>query len=140
MNVVRDLRTGEPITHRQSTIGTYIHQVPNPFHLKLISWTHQESGFFNIRLQLRFNYNLRKQLGLHMAWIEFTVLGRHRNLTGQRFTTIFLKRLLFYLNNYGIISLNLVINSISHVLFDDFNFVESVIHQEYRVAMKEEFY
>nr|ALR86881.1 C3 [Turnip leaf roll virus] len=140
MAVVRDLRTGEPITPRQSTIGIYTHQTKNPFYLKLISWDHRESGWFNIRIQLRFNYNLRKQLGIHLCWIEFTALGRHQSLTGQRFTTIFLKRLNHYLDNLGVISLNLVINGISHVLFEDFNFVENIIHQEYRVAMKEEFY
>ncbi|AWV91699.1 C3 Ren [Sesame yellow mosaic virus] len=136
MNVPTDFRTGEPITAMETMIGTYTWEVPNPLYLKQI-YFHRFGEVFQARWQIRFNNNLRRHLNIHKCWMEFTMTGSHRNLTGQRFSTTFLRRLYKYLDNVGVISIQLVVKGIGHVLFDEFNFVSSISDQWYSISMKQ---
>nr|APB53991.1 replication enhancer [Beet curly top virus] len=134
MNVIRDFRTEEPITLQQATNSIPVNLVPNPLYLKLQDFF-RSGPVYQLKVQIRFNHNLRKYLNLHKCWIDLTITGSHRTLTGDRFLRILKKRLEIYLDNLGLICINHVIRGLNHVLYEEFNFVSSVI-QKQSVAMK----
>ncbi|AAA20515.1 ORF L3 [Beet severe curly top virus - Cfh] len=134
MNVIRDFRTEEPITLQQATNSIPVDLVPNPLYLKLQDFF-RSGPVYQLKVQIRFNHNLRKYLNLHKCWIDLTITGSHRTLTGDRFLKVLKKRLEIYLDNLGLICINNVIRGLNHVLYEEFNFVSSVI-QNQSVAMK----
>nr|APB54061.1 replication enhancer [Beet curly top virus] len=134
MNVIRDFRTEEPITLQQATNSIPVDLVPNPLYLKLQDFF-RSGPVYQLKVQIRFNHNLRKYLNLHKCWIDLTITGSHRTLTGDRFLRVLKKRLEIYLDNLGLICINNVIRGLNHVLYEEFNFVSSVI-QNQSVAMK----
>nr|APB53998.1 replication enhancer [Beet curly top virus] len=134
MNVIRDFRTEEPITLQQATNSIPVDLVPNPLYLKLQDFF-RSGPVYQLKVQIRFNHNLRKYLNLHKCWIDLTITGSHRTLTGERFLKVLKKRLEIYLDNLGLICINNVIRGLNHVLYEEFNFVSSVI-QNQSVAMK----
>nr|ALF37797.1 replication enhancer [Beet curly top virus] len=134
MNVIRDFRTEEPITLQQATNSIPVDLVPNPLYLKLQDFF-RSGPVYQLKVQIRLNHNLRKYLNLHKCWIDLTITVSHRTLTGDRFLRVLKKRLEIYLDNLGLICINNVIRSLNHVLYEEFNFVSSVI-QNQSVAMK----
>nr|ALF37804.1 replication enhancer [Beet curly top virus] len=134
MNVIRDFRTEEPITLQQATNSIPVDLVPNPLYLKLQDFF-RSGPVYHLKVQIRLNHNLRKYVNLHKCWIDLTITVSHRTLTGDRFLRVLKKRLEIYLDNLGLICINNVIRGLNHVLYEEFNFVSSVI-QNQSVAMK----
>nr|ALF37769.1 replication enhancer [Beet curly top virus] len=134
MNVIRDFRTEEPITLQQATNSIPVDLVPNPLYLKLQDFF-RSGPVYQLKVQIRLNHNLRKYVNLHKCWIDLTITASHRTLTGDRFLKVLKKRLEIYLDNLGLICINNVIRGLNHVLYEEFNFVSSVI-QNQSVAMK----
>nr|ALF37741.1 replication enhancer [Beet curly top virus] len=134
MKVIRDFRTEEPITLQQATNSIPVDLVPNPVYLKLQDFF-RSGPVYQLKVQIRLNHNLRKYVNLHKCWIDLTITVSHRTLTGDRFLRVLKKRLEIYLDNIGLICINNVIRGLNHVLYEEFNFVSSVI-QNQSVAMK----
>nr|AQE67276.1 AC3 protein [Tomato yellow leaf curl China virus] len=121
-----DSRTGEQLTATQSESGVYIWTVKNPLYFKITK--HQQRPFLRnhdiITLQIQFNYNLRKALGIHKCFLVCK-LWTHLHPQTLRFLRVFKYQCIKYLDNLGVISINNVIRAISHVLY---NVVEGTIH------------
>nr|BAU79588.1 replication enhancer protein [Papaya leaf curl Guandong virus] len=114
-----DSRTGEPITAAQAENGVYIWTVPNPLYFKIM---HHDSRPFNtnrdiIHVQIRFNHNLRKALGIHQCFLNFRIWTRLHPQT-SRFLRVFSTQYIKYLDNLGVVSINNVIRAVTHVLYD----------------------
>ncbi|CAM91932.1 C3 protein [Tomato leaf curl Diana virus] len=114
-----DLRTGELITAAQAQSGVFIWEIQNPLYFKIID---HENRPFNmphdiISVQIRFNHNLRKELGIHKCFLNFRVWTTSRPQTGL-FLRVFRTQVLKYLDRLGVISINNVIKAIDHVLYD----------------------
>nr|ALU33561.1 REn [Tobacco leaf curl Thailand virus] len=105
-----DSRTGELITAAQAENGVYIWEIQNPLYFKIID--HQNRPFLMkediITLQIQFNYNLRKALGVPKCFLVYRIWMTSQPQTG-RFLRVFKTQVLKFLNNLGVISLNNVI-------------------------------
>ncbi|AIQ82286.1 AC3 protein [Synedrella leaf curl virus-[Portblair:Andaman]] len=114
-----DSRTGELITAAQAENGVYIWEIQNPLYFKIIE--HQNRPFLMkediITLQIQFNYNLRKALGVHKCFLVYRIWTTLQPQTG-RFLRVFKTQVLKFLNNLGVISLNNVIRAVNYVLWD----------------------
>nr|CAS97473.1 replication enhancer protein (REn) [Pepper yellow vein Mali virus] len=113
-----DSRTGEHITARQAKNGVFIWEINNPLYFTI---TNHDIRPFNMNqdiltLQIRFNHNLRKALGIHKCFLNFKVWTTLRPQTGL-FLRVFRFQVLKYLNNLGVISINNVIRAVDHVLY-----------------------
>nr|CBG76606.1 replication enhancer protein (REn) [Pepper yellow vein Mali virus] len=113
-----DSRTGEHITARQAKNGVFIWEINNPLYFTI---TNHDIRPFNMNqdiltLQIRFNHNLRRALGIHKCFLNFTVWTTLRPQTGL-FLRVFRFQVLKYLNNLGVISINNVIRAVDHVLY-----------------------
>ncbi|AOR05744.1 AC3 protein [Synedrella leaf curl virus] len=124
-----DSRTGELITAAQAENGVYIWEIQNPLYFKIIE--HHNRPFLMkediITLQIQFNYNLRKALGVHKCFLVYRIWMNSQPQTG-RFLRVFKTQVLKFLNNLGVISLNNVIRAVNYVLWDALTqttFVES---------------
>nr|AMD16400.1 replication enhancer [Beet curly top virus] len=134
MNVIRDFRTEEPITLQQATNSIPVDLVPNPLYLKLQEFF-RTGPVYQLKVQIRFNHNLRKYLNLHKCWIDLTITGSHRTLTGDRFLRVLKNQVDREIKKRSSLSINIVIEILNHVLYSVFNFVNSVI-QNTSIAMK----
>nr|BCT90815.1 replication enhancer [Beet curly top virus] len=134
MNVIRDFRTEEPITLQQATNSIPVDLVPNPLYLKLQDFF-RSGPVYQLKVQIRFNHNLRKYLNLHKCWIDLTITGSHRTLTGDRFLRVLKNQVDREIKKRSSLSINIVIEILNHVLYSVFNFVNSVI-QYTSIAMK----
>lgn len=134
MNVIRDFRTEEPITLQQATNSIPVDLVPNPLYLKLQDFF-RTGPVYQLKVQIRFNHNLRKYLNLHKCWIDLTITGSHRTLTGDRFLRVLKNQVDREIKKRSSLSINIVIQILNHVLYSVFNFVNSVI-QYTSIAMK----
>nr|AMD16428.1 replication enhancer [Beet curly top virus] len=134
MNVIRDFRTEEPITLQQATNSIPVDLVPNPLYLKLQDFF-RSGPVYQLKVQIRFNHNLRKYLNLHKCWIDLTITGSHRTLTGDRFLRVLKNQVDREIKKRSSLSINIVIEILNHVLYSVFNFVNSVI-QNTSIAMK----
>ncbi|BAF64255.1 C3 protein [Honeysuckle yellow vein virus] len=114
-----DSRTGDTITAAQAWNGAYIWTVPNPLYFKITSHAQRPFNMDQdiITLQIQFNHNLRSQLGLHKCFLTFKIWTHLQPLTSY-FLNVFRKRVLEYLDNLGVISINNVIRAVDHVLYD----------------------
>nr|QIH45480.1 replication enhancer protein [Synedrella leaf curl virus] len=114
-----DSRTGELITAAQAENGVYIWEIQNPLYFKIIE--HRNRPFLMkediITLQIQFNYNLRKALGVHKCFLVYRIWTTLQPQTG-RFLRVFKTQVLKFLNNLGVISLNNVIRAVNYVLWD----------------------
>nr|QDG02920.1 replication enhancer protein [Pepper yellow vein Mali virus]QDG02926.1 replication enhancer protein [Pepper yellow vein Mali virus] len=113
-----DSRTGEHITARQAKNGVFIWEINNPLYFTI---TNHDIRPFNmnqdiITLQIRFNHNIRRALGIHKCFLNFKVWTTLRPQTGL-FLRVFRFQVLKYLNNLGVISINNVIRAVDHVLY-----------------------
>nr|AJC52388.1 replication enhancer protein [Papaya leaf curl virus] len=114
-----DSRTGELITATQAESGVYIWTVKNPLYFKISQ--HHERPFTMkediIKVQIQFNHNLRKVLGIHKCFLVYRIWMTSQPQTG-RFLRVFKTKVLKYLDNLGIISINNVNRAVDHVLWD----------------------
>nr|QDG02962.1 replication enhancer protein [Pepper yellow vein Mali virus] len=113
-----DSRTGEHITALQAKNGVFIWEINNPLYFTI---TNHDIRPFNMNqdiltLQIRFNHNLRRALGIHKCFLNFKVWTTLRPQTGL-FLRVFRFQVLKYLNNLGVISINNVIRAVDHVLY-----------------------
>ncbi|AEI91432.1 replication enhancer [West African Asystasia virus 1] len=114
-----DSRTGEYITAHQANNGIFIWEIRNPLHMRVTQY--DQTPFNNqyniIHLQIRFNHNLRQALGLHKCYMNFQVWT-----TSWSSSTSCLRSFKIQVNRYldalGVISVNNVIRSVDHVLYD----------------------
>nr|APB53984.1 replication enhancer [Beet curly top virus] len=134
MNAITDFRTELPITLEQATKSTPTTSVPNPLYFKLL-WFERYGTIYQLKVQMRFNHNLRKSLNLHKCWIDMTITGSHRTLTGERFLRVLKNQVDREIKKRSSLSINIVIEILNHVLYSVFNFVNSVI-QYTSIAMK----
>nr|AIP89766.1 replication enhancer [East African cassava mosaic Cameroon virus] len=112
-----DSRTGEDIGALQWRNGAFIWEIPNPLYFTILN---HDSMPFNmnhdiIDVQIRFNYNLRKALGMHKCFLNFRIWTRLHPQT-WRFFKPFRTQVMKYLNNLGVISISTVIDAVHHVL------------------------
>nr|ABS29951.1 REn [Tomato yellow leaf curl virus]ABS29953.1 REn [Tomato yellow leaf curl virus] len=125
-----DSRTGELITAHQATSGVYTFEINNPLYFKITE--HSQRPFLMnhdiISIQIRFNHNLRKALGIHKCFLNFRIWTTLQSPTGH-FLRVFRYQVYKYLNNIGVISLNNVIRAVDYVLFDVFENTIDVIEQ-----------
>nr|UKT68869.1 AC3 [Pepper yellow leaf curl Thailand virus]UKT68875.1 AC3 [Pepper yellow leaf curl Thailand virus] len=116
-----DSRTGERITAAQAENGVYIWTVNNPLYFK-VTQHHERPFMMNhdiITVQIQFNYNLRRALGLHQCYLICQIWTRLRPQT-WRFLRVFRYQCMKYLDHLGVISINNVIRAINHVLYNVF--------------------
>nr|UFP63001.1 AC3 [East African cassava mosaic Malawi virus] len=115
-----DFRTGELITAPQAKNGVYTWEITNPLFFAITR--HQERpGNMTyhdiIPLQIRFNHNMRKALGIHKCFLNFKVWTTLRPPTGL-FLRVFRYQVLKYLDMIGVISINTVLRAVDHVLYN----------------------
>nr|AGR84099.1 REn [East African cassava mosaic Cameroon virus] len=112
-----DLRTGELITAPQAQNGAFIWEIPNPLYFKILNHNSRPFNMHHdiIDVQIRFNYNLRRALGMHKCFLNFQIWTRLHPQTG-RFFKPFRTQVMKYLNNLGVISISTVIDAVHHVL------------------------
>nr|QEF51059.1 REn [Tomato leaf curl Palampur virus]QEF51065.1 REn [Tomato leaf curl Palampur virus] len=115
--MITDSRTGEYITADRAESGVFIWDVPNPLYFKILK--HDERPWLTnhdiITVQIQFNHNLRKALGLHKCFLTFQIWTGLRPQTG-RFLRVFKTQVLKYLDMLGVVGINNVIRAAYHVL------------------------
>ncbi|CAI26283.1 replication enhancer protein [Tomato leaf curl Comoros virus] len=114
-----DSRTGELITAAQAQSGVFIWEIQNPLYFKIIDHDNRPFNMPHdiISVQIRFNHNLRKELGIHKCFLNFRVWTSLQPQTGL-FLSVFRNHVLKYLDRLGVISINNVIRAVDHVLYD----------------------
>nr|UZH24577.1 replication enhancer protein [Chayote yellow mosaic virus] len=111
-----DLRTGELITAHQAQNSVFIWELTNPLYFKIVDHIERPNTNHDIlSIQIRFNHNLRKALGIHKCFLNFRVWTTLRPQTG-RFLRVFKTQVLKYLDSVHVISINFVIRAVAHVL------------------------
>ncbi|ADV15502.1 replication enhancer [Sida micrantha mosaic virus - Rhombifolia [Bolivia:Cerro Fraile 1:2007]] len=108
-----DSRTGEFITAPQAENGVYIWEITNPLYFKI--YRVEDPPFTRTRvyhIQIRFNHNLRKALGLHKAYLNFQVWTTSLTASGKTYLSRFKRLVMKYLDHLGVISLNNVIRAV----------------------------
>nr|UBR90634.1 replication-enhancer protein [Cnidoscolus mosaic leaf deformation virus] len=108
-----DSRTGELITAPQAENGVFIWETPNPLYFKIIQV--EDPIYTNSRVyhvQIRFNHNLRKALDLHKCFLNFQVWTTSLTASGTTYLSRFKHLVNMYLDQVGVISINLVIRAV----------------------------
>nr|QCC88953.1 replication enhancer protein [Tomato leaf curl Joydebpur virus] len=114
-----DSRTGEPITAAQAENGVFIWEITNPLYFKITEHPHRPFLMNHdiITVQVQFNHNLRKALGIHKCFLTFRIWTTLQPRTGH-FLRVFRTQVLQFLNNFAVISINNVIRAVDHVLWN----------------------
>ncbi|AZL94850.1 REn [Emilia yellow vein Fujian virus] len=114
-----DSRTGGLITAAQAENGVYTWTITNPLYFKISQ--HDTRPFLRnydvITIQLQFNHNLRKALGIHQCFLIYRI-WTHLHPQTWRFLRVFKYQCMKYLDSLGVISINNVIRAVDHVLYD----------------------
>nr|AGH29609.1 replication-enhancer protein [Sida micrantha mosaic virus] len=108
-----DSRTGEFITAPQAENGVYIWEITNPLYFRM--YNVEDPPFTRTRVyhvQIRFNHNLRKALGLHKAYLNFQVWTTSLTASGTIYLIRLRRLVMMYLDQLGVISLNNVIRAV----------------------------
>nr|QQL11729.1 replication enhancer protein [Cotton leaf curl Kokhran virus]QQL11735.1 replication enhancer protein [Cotton leaf curl Kokhran virus]QQZ02716.1 AC3 [Cotton leaf curl Kokhran virus]UFQ90090.1 AC3 [Cotton leaf curl Kokhran virus] len=129
-----DSRTGELITAAQAENGVFIWEIQNPLYFK-ITEHHNRPYLMNrdiITVQIQFNHNLRKALGIHKCFLAFRIWMTSQPPIG-RFLRVFKTQVLKYLNNLGIVCINNIIRAVDHVLW---NVLEHVVYVDQSSSIK----
>ncbi|ABO40824.1 replication enhancer protein [Tomato leaf curl New Delhi virus 5] len=115
--MITDSRTGEYITADRVESGVFIWDVPNPLYFKILKHDSRPclTNHDIIHLQIQFNHNLRKALGLHKCFLIFQIWTGLRPPTGI-FLRVFKTQVLKYLHELGVIGISNVIRAAYHVL------------------------
>nr|URM59577.1 replication enhancer protein [Tomato yellow leaf curl virus] len=133
-----DSRTGELITAHQAQNGVFIWEIENPLYFKITN--HDERPFLMshdiISIQIRFNHNIRKVLGIHKCYLNFQIWTTLRPQTG-RFLRVFRYQVLKYLDSLGVFSINNVIRAVDRELYD---VLETTLKVTERHDIKYKFY
>nr|AFB81503.1 replication enhancer protein [Cotton leaf curl Rajasthan virus] len=114
-----DSHTGEPIPAAQAGNRAYIWKVPNPLYFQIISHVNRpftKNGTI-LTIKAQFQPNTREILGLHKFFLTLQIWTTLSLQTGL-FLRVFKTQVLKYLNNLGVISINLVIKAVEHVLYN----------------------
>nr|ATG84443.1 replication enhancer protein [Croton yellow vein mosaic virus] len=129
-----DSRTGELITAAQAENGVFIWEIQNPLYFKILEHHNRpfnmNEDIMTIRIQ--FNHNLRKALGMHKCFLVFRIWMTSQPQTG-RFLRVFKTQVLKYLNNLGVVSINTVIRSVDHVLW---NVLHHIVYVDQSYSIK----
>nr|ANT83084.1 AC3 [East African cassava mosaic virus]ANT83090.1 AC3 [East African cassava mosaic virus] len=114
-----DSRTGELITAPQAKNGVFTWEITNPLYFEITNHDKRPGNMNHdiITLQIRFNHNLRKALGIHKCFLNFKVWTTLRPQTGL-FLRVFRYQVLKYLDMIGVISINTVVRAVDHVLYN----------------------
>nr|CAJ78168.1 AC3 protein [East African cassava mosaic virus] len=114
-----DSRTGELITAPQAKNGVFTWEIINPLYFAITNHDKRPGNMNHdiITLQIRFNHNIRKALGIHKCFLNFKVWTTLRPPTGL-FLKVFRYQVLKYLDMIGVISINTVLQAVDHVLYD----------------------
>nr|AIP88843.1 replication enhancer [South African cassava mosaic virus] len=114
-----DSRTGELITAPQAKNGVFIWAITNPLYFEITNHDKRPGNMNHdiITLQIRFNHNTRKALGIHKCFLNFKVWTTLRPQTGL-FLRVFRYQVLKYLDMIGVISINTVLRAVDHVMYD----------------------
>lgn len=114
-----DSRTGELITAPQARNGVFTWEITNPLYFEITNHDKRPGNMNHdiITLQIRFNHNLRKALGIHKCFLNFRVWTTLRPQTGL-FLRVFRYQVLKYLDMIGVISINTVLQAVDHVMYD----------------------
>nr|CAJ78264.1 AC3 protein [East African cassava mosaic Kenya virus]CAJ78270.1 AC3 protein [East African cassava mosaic Kenya virus] len=114
-----DSRTGELITAPQARNGVFTWEITNPLYFEITNHDKRPGNMNHdiITLQIRFNHNLRKALGIHKCFLNFRVWTTLRPQTGL-FLRVFRYQVLKYLDMIGVISINTVLQAVAHVMYD----------------------
>nr|CAJ78258.1 AC3 protein [East African cassava mosaic Kenya virus] len=114
-----DSRTGELITAPQARNGVFTWEITNPLYFEITNHDKRPGNMNHdiITLQIRFNHNLRKALGIHKCSLNFRVWTTLRPQTGL-FLRVFRYQVLKYLDMIGVISINTVLQAVAHVMYD----------------------
>nr|UFP63075.1 AC3 [East African cassava mosaic virus] len=115
-----DSRTGELITAPQAMNGVFTWEITNPLYFAITNQD-QRPGNMNhdiLTLQIRFNHNLRKALGIHKCFLNFKIWTTLRPQTGL-FLRVFRYQVLKYLDMIGVISINNVIIAVDQVVYNE---------------------
>nr|AGH29751.1 replication-enhancer protein [Tomato common mosaic virus] len=108
-----DSRTGERITVRQAENGVYIWELTNPLYFKM--YQVEDIRYTRTRVyhvQIRFNHNLRRALGLHKAFLNFQVWTTSLTASGTTYLNRFKYLVMLYIDQLGVISVNNVIRTV----------------------------
>ncbi|UWJ07341.1 replication-enhancer protein [Begomovirus paulistiensis] len=108
-----DSRTGEFITAPQAENGVYTWEITNPLYFRIIRV--EDPIYTNTRvyhIQIRFNHNLRKALDLHKCFLNFQVWTTSLTASGTIYLNRFKYLVNMYLDQVGVISINLVIRAV----------------------------
>ncbi|ALK03510.1 replication enhancer protein [Whitefly-associated begomovirus 6] len=108
-----DSRTGELITAPQAENGVYTWEIENPLYFKM--YKVEEPAYTNSRVyhvQIRFNHNLRRALGLHKAYLNFQVWTTSTTASGSTYLARFKHLVNMYLDQLGVICINNVIRAV----------------------------
>nr|CAJ77964.1 AC3 protein [East African cassava mosaic virus (Uganda variant)] len=114
-----DSRAGELITAPQARNGVFTWDITNPLYFAIPDHDKRPGNMNHdiITLQIRFNHNLRKALGIHKCFLNFKIWTTLRPQTG-RFLRVFRYQVLKYLDMIGVISINTVLQAVDHVVYD----------------------
>nr|ACC78755.1 relication enhancer protein [Cotton leaf curl Multan virus] len=114
-----DSRTGEPITAAQAGNGAYIWRFQIPFISKIISHFNRPFPMIMdiLTIRIQFNSSLGKLWDCHKCFLPFRIWTTLQPQTGP-FLWVFKTQVLKYLNNLAVISINLVIKAVEHVLYN----------------------
>ncbi|AAD10467.1 virus replicative element II [Sida golden mosaic Florida virus-USA] len=108
-----DSRTGELITARQAENGVYIWEIENPLYFRMYRVEDQLYTRTRVyHIQIRFNHNLRKALGLHKAYLNFQVWTTSMTASGSTYLARFRQLVNVYLYQLGVIGINNVIRAV----------------------------
>ncbi|ACD93169.1 replication enhancer protein [Tomato mild mosaic virus] len=108
-----DSRTGESITAPQAENGVYIWEISNPLYFKIYNVEDLRYTATRVyHIQIRFNHNLRRMLGLHKAFLNFQVWTTSVRASGTTYLHRFRQLVMLYLDQLGVISLNNVIRAV----------------------------
>nr|AHN95425.1 replication enhancer protein [Chili leaf curl virus-Oman] len=133
-----DSRTGEPITAAQAENGVFIWEITNPLYFKITE--HHNRPFLRsqdiITVQIRFNHNLRKALGMHKCFLTYRIWTTLQPQTGH-FLRVFKTQVLKVLNNFAVISINDVNRAVDHVLW---NVLDHVVYVNQSYSIKYNLY
>nr|AHB73976.1 AC3 [Tomato leaf curl Karnataka virus] len=133
-----DSRTGELITAAQAENGVYIWEIQNPLYFK-ITEHHNRPCMMNqdiILVQVQFNHNLRKVVGIHKWFLVYRAWMTSQPPT-VRLLRVFKTQVLKYLNNLGVISIYNVNRAVDHVLW---NVLHHVVYVDLTYSVKSTIY